>query len=73
MTCSRNWAGWGSFAIHAAKNYGCKITTTTISDAQYNFAQNRIKEEGLQDKITILNKDYRLLEGQYDKIASIEN
>ena len=64
--------GWGSFAIHAAKNYGCKITTTTISDAQYNFAQNRIEEEGLQDKITILNKDYRLLEGQYDKIASIE-
>ena len=64
--------GWGSFAIHAAKNYGCKITTTTISDAQYNFAQSRIEEEGLQDKITILNKDYRLLEGQYDKIASIE-
>ena len=64
--------GWGSFAIHAAKNYGCKITTTTISDAQYNFAQNRVEEEGLQDKITILNKDYRLLEGQYDKIASIE-
>tara|TARA_Y100000768_G_scaffold80264_1_gene57103 strand:+ start:155 stop:1300 length:1146 start_codon:yes stop_codon:yes gene_type:complete len=64
--------GWGSFAIHAAKNYGCKITTTTISDAQYNFAKNRIEEEGLQDKITLLNKDYRLLEGQYDKIASIE-
>ena len=64
--------GWGSFAIHAAKNYGCKITTTTISDAQYDFAQNRIEEEGLQDKITLLNKDYRLLEGQYDKIASIE-
>ena len=64
--------GWGSFAIHAAKNYGCKITTTTISDAQYNFAKNRIEEEGLKDKITLLNKDYRLLEGQYDKIASIE-
>ena len=64
--------GWGSFAIHAAKNYGCKITTTTISDAQYHFALNRIKEEGLESKITILNKDYRLLDGQYDKIASIE-
>ena len=64
--------GWGSFAIHAAKNYGCKITTTTISDAQYNFAKNRIEEEGLQHKITLLNKDYRLLKGQYDKIASIE-
>tara|TARA_Y100000741_G_scaffold351401_1_gene322431 strand:- start:27 stop:1283 length:1257 start_codon:yes stop_codon:yes gene_type:complete len=64
--------GWGSFAIHAAKNYKCNITTTTISDAQYEFAKKRVKEEGLSEKITLLKKDYRLLEGTFDKIASIE-
>ena len=64
--------GWGSFAIHAAKNYGCKITTTTISDAQFDYAKNRIKEEGLEGQITLLNSDYRLLNGKFDKIASIE-
>ena len=64
--------GWGSFAIHAAKNYGCNITTTTISDAQYEYAKNKILEEGLDDKITLLNKDYRNLSGTFDKIVSIE-
>ena len=64
--------GWGSFAIHAAKNYGCNITTTTISDAQYEYAKNKIAEEGLSDKITLLNQDYRNLSGSYDKIVSIE-
>ena len=64
--------GWGSFAIHAAKNYGCKITTTTISDAQYNYAKDKIKEEKLDKKINLINKDYRLIKGTYDKIVSIE-
>jgi cyclopropane-fatty-acyl-phospholipid synthase len=64
--------GWGSFAIHAAKNYGCHVTTTTISENQYAFAKKRIEEEGLTDKITLLFKDYRLLEGKFDKLASIE-
>lgn len=64
--------GWGSFAIHAAKNYGCNITTTTISDAQYDYAKNKIFEEGLDDKITLLNQDYRNLTGTFDKIVSIE-
>ena len=64
--------GWGSFSIHAAQNYGCNITTTTISDKQYQFAVNRIKKLGLSDKITVVQKDYRLLNGKYDKIASIE-
>jgi cyclopropane-fatty-acyl-phospholipid synthase len=64
--------GWGSFAIHAVKNYGCNITTTTISDAQYEYAKNKISEEGLTDKITLLNQDYRNLSGSYDKIVSIE-
>jgi cyclopropane-fatty-acyl-phospholipid synthase len=64
--------GWGSFAIHAAKNYGCNITTTTISDAQYEYAKNKISEEGLNQKITLLNQDYRNLSGKFDKIVSIE-
>ena len=64
--------GWGSFSIHAAKNYGCSITTTTISDAQYEYAKARVVEEGLESKINVINKDYRKLNGQYDKIVSIE-
>ncbi len=64
--------GWGSMAIHAAKHYGCRVTTTTISEEQYAWAERRIAEEGLQDKITLLKQDYRLLEGQYDKLVSIE-
>ena len=64
--------GWGGFAIYAAKTYGCEITTTTISQEQYDLAQSRIRKEGLEDKIHLLLKDYRDLEGTYDKIVSIE-
>lgn len=64
--------GWGSFSIHAAKNYGCKIITTTISDAQFDYTQKLIKKEGLEAQITLLKKDYRELEGRFDKIVSIE-
>ncbi|WP_444996017.1 class I SAM-dependent methyltransferase [Aliikangiella sp. IMCC44359] len=64
--------GWGSFAIYAAENYGCHITTTTISDEQYEYAKERIKTKGLNKKITLLKQDYRNLEGQYDKLVSIE-
>ena len=64
--------GWGSFAIHAAKNYGCKVTTTTISDAQFNYVTNLIKKENLDSQIILYNKDYRELTGQYDKLISIE-
>lgn len=64
--------GWGSFALHAAGNYGCKITTTTISEEQFQLANQRVAEAGLQDRIEIVKKDYRLLEGQYDKLVSIE-
>jgi len=65
-------AGWGSFAIHAAKNYGCKVTTTTISDKQFQYASELIFKEALEDKITLLNKDYRELGGSFDKVVSIE-
>lgn len=64
--------GWGGFAIYAAKNYGCKVTTATISIEQYKFAKQKIKEAGLGKKIKVLLKDYRLLKGQYDKLVSIE-
>ena len=64
--------GWGSFATHAAKNYGCKVTTTTISDNQFNYVAELISKENLDNKITLLSKDYRELEGVFDKIVSIE-
>jgi cyclopropane-fatty-acyl-phospholipid synthase len=64
--------GWGGFAIHAAKNYGCRVTTTTISRAQHDYAVKRIAEEGLSDRITVLFQDYRDLTGQFDKAVSIE-
>lgn len=65
-------SGWGGFSMHAAKTYGCKVTTITISEEQYAEASKRIQAAGLQDRITILFSDYRVVEGQFDKIASIE-
>ena len=64
--------GWGGFAIYAVQNYGCRVTTTTISDAQYKYTEQRIKELQLEDRITLIQKDYRTLEGKYDKLVSIE-
>ena len=64
--------GWGSFSLYAAKQYGCTIDTVTISDAQYEYASRKIESSGLGSKINIFNKDYRKIEGQYDKIVSIE-
>ncbi len=64
--------GWGGFAIHAAKHYGCHVTTTTISRQQFEWAEQAIRDEGLEDRITLLFEDYRDLEGQYDKLVSIE-
>lgn len=64
--------GWGGFAIHAAKHYGCHVTTTTISREQLELAKARVKAEGLEDRITLLFDDYRDLEGQFDKLVSIE-
>lgn len=64
--------GWGGMAIHAAKNFGCRVTTTTISQEQYDFASSRVREEGLEGQITLLCEDYRNLTGEYDKLVSIE-
>ena len=65
-------SGWGGFAFYAVENYDCRVTTTTISDKQYAYVSEQIKLRGLENKITLLNKDYRLLQGQFDKIVSIE-
>ncbi len=65
-------SGWGGFALHAAGRYGCHVTTTTISDAQYEEARKRVDAAGLSDKITLLRDDYRDLTGRYDKLVSIE-
>ena len=64
--------GWGGFALYAARQYGCRVTTTTISQAQYRLAAERIREAGLSDRITLLSEDYRNLAGRYDKLVSIE-
>jgi cyclopropane-fatty-acyl-phospholipid synthase len=64
--------GWGGMAIHAAKNYGCRVTTTTISKQQYETACQRVIEAGLEDRVTVLFEDYRDLKGSYDKLVSIE-
>ena len=65
-------SGWCGFALYAAQNYGCRVTTVTISDAQYEEGMRRIKEAGLEDRITLLKKDYRDVEGRFDKLVSIE-
>lgn len=64
--------GWGGFALHAAGRYGCKVTTTTLSEAQYRLARQRIAEAGLEARVELLLKDYRDLDGTYDKLVSIE-
>ena len=64
--------GWGGFAIHAAKYYGCKVTTTTISREQYELARERVDAAGLQDCVELLLEDYRDLTGTYDRLVSIE-
>lgn len=64
--------GWGGFAVYAARHYGCRVTTTTISREQFEFASERVKSEGLADRIELLMRDYRDLDGQYDKLVSIE-
>ena len=65
-------SGWGSFALHAAKNYGARVTTTTVSAKQYAYLCETVQREGLGDRIQVLRQDYRELQGRYDKIASIE-
>ena len=64
--------GWGGFAIHAAERHGCRVTTTTISEAQRSWAEKRVADHGLTDRVTVLGEDYRDLEGRYDALVSVE-
>jgi cyclopropane-fatty-acyl-phospholipid synthase len=64
--------GWGGFAVHAAATTGCRVTTTTISRRQYEWAVERVHDAGVQDRVEVLLRDYRTLEGAYDKLVSIE-
>jgi cyclopropane-fatty-acyl-phospholipid synthase len=64
--------GWGGFAEFAARHHGCRVTTTTISPAQFEFAQRRIRDAGLAHLVTVVLRDYRELDGHYDKLVSIE-
>jgi cyclopropane-fatty-acyl-phospholipid synthase len=64
--------GWGGFAVHAAARRGCRVTTTTISREQHDYAVRRVREAGLSDRVTVLMCDYRDLRGRYDKLVSIE-
>jgi cyclopropane-fatty-acyl-phospholipid synthase len=64
--------GWGGFALYAAETYGCRVTTTTISDAQFRYASQKIQSSPSAKRIEILHTDYRRLEGTFDKLVSIE-
>jgi len=64
--------GWGGLALHAATHFGCKVTTTTISEEQHALASERIAAAGLSERISVLLSDYRDLTGQFDKLVSVE-
>lgn len=65
-------SGWGGMAVYAAKHYGCRVTSVTISREQYDYAIKWVIREGLKERVTILLKDYRDIQGRFDKIVSIE-
>ena len=64
--------GWGGLAVYLAERTGCKVTTTTISAEQYSHACDRVRSAGLEDRVEVLMKDYRELQGTYDKVVSVE-
>lgn len=64
--------GWGGMAMHAARHYGCRVTTTTISENQFELARQRIEQAGLSDRIRVLKQDYRDLQGCFDAVVSVE-
>lgn len=64
--------GWGALAEYAARHYGCRVTTTTLSREQHRWATERMARAGLQDRVEVLLCDYRDLRGEYDKLVSVE-
>jgi cyclopropane-fatty-acyl-phospholipid synthase len=65
-------SGWGAFALHAAERYGCRVTTTTISEAQRDYVAKQVAETGLADRVTVLGEDWRDMRGRFDKLVSVE-
>jgi cyclopropane-fatty-acyl-phospholipid synthase len=65
-------AGWGGFALYAAQRYGCRVTATTLSREQHQLTRERVRQAGLEDRVTVLCQDYRDLRGAFDKLVSIE-
>jgi len=65
-------SGWGGLAVHAAREHGCRVTTTTISRRQHELASRRVHEAGLGERVTVLLEDYRDLRGRYDRLVSVE-
>jgi cyclopropane-fatty-acyl-phospholipid synthase len=65
-------SGWGGFACHAVRKYGCRVTTVTISSEQFQYAKERFAREGIADRVDIRLEDYRKLAGRFDKVVSIE-
>jgi cyclopropane-fatty-acyl-phospholipid synthase len=65
-------SGWGSFALEAAASAGCRVTTVTISEEQHRLARERVREAGLEGRVEVLLRDFRRLEGAFDRIVSIE-
>jgi cyclopropane-fatty-acyl-phospholipid synthase len=65
-------SGWGSLALHAARNYGARVTTTTISQAQFGYVEKRVAEAGLNDRVTVLGENWRELQGRFEKLVSVE-
>ncbi|HYF28673.1 MAG TPA: cyclopropane-fatty-acyl-phospholipid synthase family protein [Baekduia sp.] len=64
--------GWGGFAVHAATTRGCRVTTTTLSGEQLAYARERVAAAGVADRVTLLQRDYRDLEGTYSAVVSLE-
>jgi cyclopropane-fatty-acyl-phospholipid synthase len=64
--------GWGGLAVHAARHYGARVTTTTISRRQYDYARDLVARQGLTGRVEVLDRDYRELSGTYDKLVSVE-
>ncbi len=64
--------GWGGLAVYAAQTHGCRVTTATISREQHAYARERVREAGLADRVEVVLRDYRDLEGSFDKLVSIE-
>ena len=64
--------GWGGLAVYLAKHYGCHVTTTTISQSQYEQACRLVQQEGLGERVKVVKQDYRLLQGRYDRLVSVE-